>query len=457
MTRLETLILQGLLYDREYARKVIPFLRDYYFDDQVENIIFKEIASFCDKYNEFPTKEALIIAVNELSISDNTYETIVTYISEDLSTYESQDQRWFVDKTEEFCKQKSLINAVRSSIPIIDGSDKKHTPAMLPEMFKEALSVTFDPSVGLDYRTDIEDRYEFYTREEERIASHLEKLNVITRGGIRRKTLNIIIAGTNVGKSLAMCDMAVNYFKFGYNVFYASFEMSKEEVAERIDANICNIPVNDLQELDKEVFVRNVQNFCNMTTGSLHIEDYPTSGGTVHHLRHTLNELALKKNFIPDIMFVDYLNIMASTRYREKSGGDYGYVKSIAEEVRGLASELNIAVWTATQFNRQGFGNSDADLTNTAESFGIPKTADLMISLYSSPELEDAGQVIVTQLKNRHNGKTANRRFVLGIDRSRMKLYDIDEEEQTLSDGNTKPVNDTVKPEFSKFAGFKFE
>ena len=460
--KLEQAILKNLVYNEEYLRKVLPFLKPEYFSDRTEKTIFNEITSFTETYNTTPAIEAIGIAVKERNtLTDDEVEKCQTYLKEIESNKETSTEiQWLVDKTEKFCQEKAIYNAVLGSISILDGKDKQNEKGAIPKILSDALAVSFDTTVGHDYLENSDERYEFYHRKEERIPFDLEYFNNITKGGLPAKNLNIALAGTGVGKSLFMCHVAAGAMVQGKNVLYITLEMAEEKIAERIDANLLNVTLDDLIELPKDMYDKKVARVREKTTGKLIIKEYPTASASTTHFRTLLNELNLKRSFVPDIIFVDYLNICCSSLIKAGANiNSYTYVKSIAEELRGLAVEHNVPIVSATQTTRSGFTSSDPGLEDTSESFGLPATADLMFALISSEELEELGQIMVKQLKNRYNDPTYYKRFTVGIDRSKMKLFDIEQSAQTgLADaGHDKPLNtfgnrETIK---KKFEGFK--
>jgi replicative DNA helicase len=460
--KLETTILKHLIYSDDYLRKVLPFLKEEYFSDRTEKAIYNEITSFTNSYNTTPSIEALGLAIKDLrNITDAEVEKCEEYLKEIEKTKSEQSQiQWLVDKTEKFCQEKAIYNAVLGSISILDGKDKTHDKGQIPKILSDALGVTFDTSVGHDYLENSEERYEFYHRKEERIPFDLDYFNKITKGGLPAKTLNIALAGTGVGKSLFMCHVAAGAMSQGRNVLYITMEMAEEKIAERIDANLLNVSLDDLTDLSKEMYDKKVAKVKSKTTGKLIIKEYPTASASATHFRTLLNELNLKKSFVPHIIFVDYLNICCSSRIKAGSNiNSYTYVKSIAEELRGLAVEYNVPIVSATQTTRSGFTSSDPGLEDTSESFGLPATADLMFALISSEELEELGQIMVKQLKNRYNDPTYYKRFTVGVDRSKMRLYDVEQSGQDgLADaGQDKPINTFGDRELKKksFDGFK--
>ena len=445
---IERTTLTHLIYNEDYTRKVLPFIKPEYFANRNERVVFEEIEKFLDKYNTLPTKETLTIGVdNRKDINDEDYKKVVDIISSLDKT--EVDLQWLHDETEKFCKDKAIYNAVLDGIKIIDGKDKNRTPEAIPTILSEALNVAFDLSVGHDYVEDGINRYEFYHKKEEKIPFDLDYFNKITKGGLPQKTLNIALAGTGVGKSLFMCHMAASTLMQGKNVLYITLEMAEERIAERIDANLMNITIDDLHTLPKKMFEGYLNKIQKKTNGKLIVKEYPTASAHVGNFRSLIKELALKRSFKPDIIFIDYLNICASARFKGNANvGSYFYIKAIAEELRGLAVETNVPIMSATQTTRSGFVSSDIGLEDTSESFGLPATADLMFALISTEELEDLNQICVKQLKNRYNDPTVNKRFILGIDRAKMKLYDVEQQAQDdLVDSgqkNEEPVFDNT-------------
>ena len=461
--KLEQTILKNLIYDEEYLRKVLPFLKPDYFTDKVDRTIYNEIAAFTDKYNSSPTIEALKLAVKEKrTLSEDEVEGCDASLKDiEQSKNELSKIEWLVDKTEQFCQEKAIYNAVLGSISILDGKDKVNDKGSIPKILSDALAISFDNSVGHDYLENTDERYEFYHRKEERIPFDLDFFNKITKGGLPTKTLNIALAGTGVGKSLFMCHVAAGAMVQGRNVLYITMEMAEERIAERIDANLLNVTVDDLVNLSKDMYDKKLTKLREKTVGKLIIKEYPTASASVTHFRTLLNELNLKKSFVPDIIFIDYLNICCSSRVKAGANvNSYTYVKSIAEELRGLAVEFGVPIVSATQTTRGGFSSSDPGLEDTSESFGLPATADLMFALISSEELEEMGQIMVKQLKNRYNDPTYYKRFTLGIDRSKMRLYDVEQSAQNdiTDSGKDKPLNtfgDREKSQKKSFSGFK--
>ena len=428
--RVPLTILSNLLHDEVYARKVLPFIRDEYFEERTDRVVFQQIAEYVKVYDGLPTKEVLHIEAEKRDdLTQDEFSLVENLID---ALHESTSERaWAEDTTESWCKERAIYLALMKSIQIADGQDEKHSNDAIPDILKDALAVGFDQHVGHDYIDDSEGRYEYYHRKENKIEFDLEMFNKITAGGVSNKTLNIALAGTGVGKSLFMCHYASSVLLQGKNVLYVTCEMAEEKIAERIDANLLNTNIREVAELPKTVFERKVNKLREKTQGKLIIKEYPTASAHVGHFRSLLSELKLKKNFMPDIIFIDYLNICASSRYRTAVNvNSYNYVKAIAEELRGLAVEFDVPIFSATQTTRSGFTSTDPDLTDTSESFGLPATADLMIALISSDELEELGQIMVKQLKNRYNDPTYNKRFVVGIDRPKMRLYDCEQEAQ---------------------------
>lgn len=434
--KIQTTILRNLINNDEFTRKVIPFIRKEYFESD-HRLIFDQVISFVDKYNKLPTPEALEIELSSLDVNDALLVDASTVLNGIRATKDNEvNTDWLVDETERWCQDRAIHLAIMESINIIEGKHKLLKKDALPKLLSDALGVTFDSSVGHDYINDAEKRFDFYHMIEDRIPFDLEYFNSITKGGLPRKTLNIALAGTGVGKSLFMCHVAANALTQGKNVLYITLEMAEERIAERIDANLMNLPIDQLETLPKEMFDNKISKIAQKNIGKLIIKEYPTGAAHTGHFRALLNELKLKKNFMPDMIFIDYLNICSSSRMKGLGGSinTYSLIKSIAEEIRGLAVEFNVPIISATQTTRSGFGNSDVGLEDTSESFGLPATADFMFALVSTEELEKLGQIMVKQLKNRYNDPTANKRFVIGVDRSRMKLYDVEEDAQTLID-----------------------
>ena len=424
---IERTTLSNLIHNEDYCRKVIPFIKPIYFANRDERIVFEEIEKFLEKYNALPTKETLTIGVDSRKdLTEEEYKKIVELIGSLEKT--EVDLQWLHDETEKFCKDKAIYNAVLDGIKIIDGKDKNRTPEAIPTILSDALAVSFDLTVGHDYVDDGLNRYEFYHKKEDKVKFDLDYFNKITKGGLPQKTLNIALAGTGVGKSLFMCHVASSVLMQGKNVLYITLEMAEERIAERIDANLMNITIDDLHTLPKKMFENYLNKIQKKTNGKLIIKEYPTASAHVGNFRSLIKELALKRSFRPDIIFVDYLNICASSRFKGNANvGSYFYIKAIAEELRGLAVETNVPIVSATQTTRSGFVSSDIGLEDTSESFGLPATADLMFALISTEELEDLNQICVKQLKNRYNDPTMNKRFILGVDRAKMRLYDVEQ------------------------------
>ena len=458
---IERTALTNLICNEDYARKVLPFIKSTYFDEREEQIIFEEISNFVDKYQKIPTQTSLEIEVGERKDLNETEHKKIVDIIKTLNPMEV-DFDWLVDHTEKFCKDKAIYNAIVDGIKIIDGKDSKRKPDAIPEILTDALSVSFDNSVGHDYIEDAESRFDYYHRVEERIPFDLDFFNKITKGGLPPKTLNIALAGTGVGKSLFMCHMAANCLSQGKNVLYITLEMAEERIAERIDANLMNVSMEDLQSLAKQMFTDKMSKITKKTKGKLIVKEYPTATAHSSHFRGLIKELAIKKSFRPDIMFIDYLNICASSRFKgAQNVNSYMYVKAIAEELRGLAVETNVPIMSATQTTRSGFVSTDVGLEDTSESFGLPATADLMFALISTEELEELNQICVKQLKNRYNDPTMNKRFVIGIDRAKMRLYDVevDAQQDLVNSGQDNgPVFDNTSfgsKSYDKFSKLK--
>ncbi len=425
MDRIETKILSNLIYDETYARKVVPFIKENYFEFLHEKVIFQEIHKFIMKYDDVPTKSILNIEVeNRKDISDDMYQSSINLINE--LNEDKVDEQWLLDTTEKWCKDRAIYLALLDSVKIADGKDKTRSKDSIPSILSDALSVSFDDHIGHDYISDSESRYDFYHKKEDKIPFDLEFFNKITKGGLPNKTLNVALAGTGVGKSLFMCHMASSILLQGRNVLYITLEMAEERIAERIDANLLNVNIQDIIDIPKTLYDSKLMKLHEKTRGKLIIKEYPTASAHVGHFKSLLNDLALKKGFRPDIIFIDYLNICASSRYKGSIVNSYTYVKAIAEELRGLAVECNVPIVTATQTTRSGYGNSDVELTDTSESFGLPATADFMFALISTEELEQLGHIMVKQLKNRYNDPTVFKRFIVGVDRAKMKLYNVD-------------------------------
>ena len=456
MESVELTVLKNLIFNEEYSRKVIPFINPEYFEDNSQKIIFEETVKFILKYNSKITIESLLIEIsNRKDVNEDEIKSLTTLINS--FDYQPSDQKWLVDTTEKWCRDRAIYLALMESIYIADGKDEKKNRDAIPSILSDALAVSFDNNIGHDYLLNYEERYDYYHRKEDKIEFDLDYFNKITKGGLPNKTLNIALAGTGVGKSLFMCHVASSVLVQGKNVLYITLEMAEEKIAERIDANLLNVPIQQLSELPKAMFESKVNTLANKTKGSLIIKEYPTASAHSGHFKSLLNELALKKSFKPDIIFIDYLNICASSRYKGNSNiNSYTFVKAIAEELRGLAVEFNVPIVSATQTTRSGYGNSDVELTDTSESFGLPATADLMFALISTEELEGLGQIMVKQLKNRYNDPTIYKRFIVGIDRAKMRLYDCEQSAQNDIVDTEREVEESKTVKKEKFNGFKF-
>ena len=456
---LEATILSNLIFNEKYARKVLPFIKSDYFNERTYKIVFLEIHEYISQYDSLPSLNAISIECQERTdLTEEGYKDIVALL-QTLST-EKSDYDWLVDTTEKWCQERAIYLSLMESVKIADGQDKKKDKGAIPQILSEALGVSFDQHIGHDYVQDAEARFDFYHRREDKIPFDLEFFNKITKGGLPNKTLNIALAGTGVGKSLFMCHVASNCLLQGKNVLYITLEMAEEKIAERIDANLLNVPIQKLAELPKIMFEKKVTNLSKKTQGKLIIKEYPTASAHVGHFKSLIADLALKRSIKPDIIFVDYLNICASQRYKGSIVNSYTYVKAIAEELRGLAVETNVPIVSATQTTRSGSGSTDIDLTDTSESFGLPATADLMFALISTEELEGMNQIMVKQLKNRYNDPTMNKRFCVGIDRAKMRLYDVEESAQdSLVDSGQEVENDLVQKFKSKktFQDLKYD
>jgi|TARA_B100001059_G_scaffold215902_1_gene233840 replicative DNA helicase len=429
MEAIESTIIKNLVGDDTYVRKVIPYIKPEYFNDYSDKILFDIINNFIVTYGQTPTKEVLTIEVeNRKDLNEDSYKELQVKIQNIDNT--EVDSQWLLDSTEKWCKQRAVYLALLDSVKIADGQDEKRTEDAIPSILQEALAVSFDDHIGHDYIEDYEHRYEYYHRNENKLPFDLSLFNKITKGGLVNKSLNVALAGTGVGKSLFMCHMAAASLLQGKNVLYITLEMAEEKIAERIDANLLNVNIKDIEDLPEQLFESKVQRLAQKTNGKLIIKEYPTASAHSGHFQALLNDLSLKKSFKPDIIFIDYLNICASSRYKGALVNSYTYVKAIAEELRGLACEFDLPIVSATQTTRSGYGSSDVDLTDTSESFGLPATADLMFALISTEELEGINQLMVKQLKNRYNDINLFKRFVVGIDRSKMRLYDVEDSAQ---------------------------
>ena len=426
-SRLEITILRNLVHNEAYMRKVLPFVKSEYFTDESERVVYKQISEFIVKYNKPPTVEALSISLQNSNLAEGTFKETTELLTL-LNENEKPNQDWLLDETEKFCKDKAVYNAILQSIGIMEGRDKNFSKDGIPSLLQEALGVCFDSSVGHDYFEDSSERFDFYNRVESRLPFDLSLFNKITNGGLPNKTLNIALAGTGVGKSLFMCNMAAANLALGKNVLYITMEMAEERIAERVDANLLNVEIDQLKNLPKKMFEGRISKINGKSQGKLIIKEYPTAYAHVGHFKGLLNELSLKRSFKPDVIFIDYLNICASSRFKPGGGvNSYTYIKAIAEELRGLAVEFNLPIVSATQTTRSGFSNTDVELTDTSESFGLPATADFMFALISTEELEGLSQIMVKQLKNRYNDPTLYKRFMIGIDRAKMRLYDLED------------------------------
>jgi replicative DNA helicase len=450
---LEQTIISNLLYNEEYCRKVIPYIREDYFEDVPTRKIFATFTDYVEKYKEPPSAEALKISLdNRKDLNEDLFKEVIRTVNE-LKIDKDTNQEWLLNETEKFCQDRDLINSIRKAIQIIDGKDKELDKGSIPKLLTDSLGINFDNHVGHDYLDDFDERYEFYHREEERLPFDIDILNKITKGGLPKKSLSCFIASTGVGKSLVMCHMAATAFAQGKNVLYITAEMAEERIAERIDANLLDVTLDELKALPRNVFQKKIERIKDKSPGRLVIKEYPTGVAHAGHFRHLLNELRLKKNFTPDIIFIDYLNICSSSRIKgAASANTYVLVKSIAEEMRGLAMEFNVPIVTATQANREGYGSGDMDLTNTSESIGLPQTVDAMFALISTEELESMGQIMIKQLKNRWNDLSYYRRFVVGIDRSKMRLYEVEEHAQGNVYNEVLSKNDSNEFKFNKSA-----
>ena len=450
-SRIENTIISSLFFNEEYTRKVLPFIKEEYFSNRVEQLLFGEVFGFIEKYNNLPTKDAILIELNSRrDINEEELQHIKDYVVSVENT-ESDDQ-WLLNTTEKFCKDRAVHNAVLAGIKILDNKDKTQTPEAIPHILSEALAVSFDKSVGHDYIEDAESRFKFYHTKEKRYQFDLDYMNRITKGGVPSKTLNIALAGTGVGKSLFMCHVAASYLLQGLNVLYITLEMAEERIAERIDANLLDVTMEDLHDMPQSLYDGKIKKLREKTQGRLIIKEYPTASAHSGHFKSLINELALKKSFKPDVIFIDYLNICASARFKGGNISSYFYIKAIAEELRGLAVEHNVPIFSATQTTRTGFVSTDLGLEDTSESFGLPATADFMFALMSNEELEKLGQMKVKQLKNRYNDPSVNRAFIVGVDRSKMRLYDVQQSSQNIVDANQVEPKENA---YNKFSDFK--
>ena len=464
--RLETTILKNLIYNEEYTRKVLPFLSVNYFQEREDKILYEKIAEYINQYNALPTQEALAIELDKSSIKDEEFQNTLKLLESITNENDEANISWLLDSTEKFCQDRAIYNAVVESISILDEKGRNtRDKGSIPDILSDALSVSFDPHVGHDYFLDADERYKFYHRIEEKIPWDLEFFNRITKGGLSNKTLNIALAGTGVGKSLFMCHVAASCLSQNYNVLYITLEMAEERIAERVDANLLNISIDDLQKIPKDLYDKKIDKLKQTIKGKLIVKEYPTAAANVNHFRALLNELNLKKSFVPNIILIDYINICTSSRIKPGSNvNSYTYIKSIAEELRGLAVENAIPILSATQTTRSGFTSTDIGLEDTSESFGLPATADFMFAIISTEKMEQLGQILVKQLKNRYNDPTINRKFVIGIDRAKMRLFDVSQaaQDELVDTGqeDDKPSFDVAtNGKFKKrdFSGFDYE
>ena len=453
--RLETTILNNLFFHEDYARKVLPFLKEDYFPLRTDKILFTEIYKFVEKYNNLPTKESITIELGQRKdINEDEINTLKDNINS--ITKLDSDPKWLLDVTEKFCKDRAVHNAVLDGIRILDKKDTKRTPEAIPSILADALAVSFDQHIGHDYIDDADRRFKWYHTKETKYQFDLDYMNRITKGGVPSKTLNIALAGTGVGKSLFMCHCASAYLAQGLNVLYITLEMAEERIAERIDANLLDVTMDDLHTMPKDLYDNKMEKIRQKTGGKLIIKEYPTASAHAGHFRALFNELALKKSFKPDVVFIDYLNICASSRFKGGNIGSYFYIKAIAEELRGLAVEFNVPLFSATQTTRTGFMSTDIGLEDTAESFGLPATADFMFAIISNDDLEALGQLKIKQLKNRYNDPAINRSFIIGVDRAKMRLYDVGQQAQNIVDSNQKEEEPKEKDiAYDKFSDFK--
>ena len=454
-SRIENTIISSLFFNEDYTRKVLPFVKEEYFGNRVEQLLYGEIFKFVEKYNNLPTKDAMLIELGQRKdINEEELNHLKDYVNQIENT--EPDVKWLTETTEKFCKDRAVHNAVLSGIKILDGKDKKQTAEAIPHILSDALAVSFDKSVGHDYIEDADDRFKWYHTKEKRYQFDLDYMNRITKGGVPSKTLNIALAGTGVGKSLFMCHVASSYLLQGLNVLYITLEMAEERIAERIDANLLDVTMEDLHDMPKQLYEGKITKLREKTQGQLVIKEYPTASAHSGHFKSLMNELALKKSFRPDVIFIDYLNICASSRFKGGNISSYFYVKAIAEELRGLAVEFNVPIFSATQTTRTGYVSTDIGLEDTSESFGLPATADFMFAIISNEELEKLGQLKIKQLKNRYNDPSMNRAFIVGIDRSKMKLFDVANTSQNIVNNNQQEVKQEEKTDpYDKFSDFK--
>ena len=435
---MESVILKNLVLNEDYSRKVVPFLQEAYFQDKAERTVFNIVSKFILKYNSLPTKDAVLVSLeNETSLGEMEFKKCTSIADDMFKEGEKSDTQWLVEQTEKFCKEKAIYNGIMESIGIIEGKDKEKTQNAIPEIMSKALSVSFDTKVGHDFLEDVDQRYEYYHRVEEKVPFDLQMFNTITRGGVRKKTLNVVMAASGVGKSAFLCHHAAACLSQNMNVLYITLEMAEEEIAKRIDANLLDTDMHVLEQMPMVQYENKVENLKKTCKGKLIIKEYPTAAANVTHFRNLMEELKIKKKFTPDVIFVDYLNICSCARFKLGNGmNSYTYVKGIAEELRGMAKQFNVPLWTATQVNREGAKSSDMEMTDTSESFGLPQTADFFIALIENEELAEAGQLMVKQLKNRGNDTTKNRKFLVGVNKSKMKFYDVDNTSNNLVNAN---------------------
>ena len=453
LERIEITILRNLIFNDGFTRKVLPFLKDFYFSKRDERILFTEIELFVNKYKNLPTKETISIELGyRKDLNDEEVKSVKELVS--ILNKDDVDQQWLLDTTEKFCKDRAVHNAVLEGIKILDKKDDKRTPEAIPGILADALAVSFDNHIGHDYLQDADERFKFYHTKEKKYQFDLSYFNKITKGGVPSKTLNIALAGTGVGKSLFMCHVASSFLTQGLNVLYITLEMAEERIAERIDANLLDITLDDLHDMPKQLYDDKIEKIKSKTAGRLIIKEYPTASAHSGHFRSLFNELALKKSFRPNVVFIDYLNICASARFKGGNISSYFYIKAIAEELRGLAVEFNVPIFSATQTTRTGFVSTDIGLEDTSESFGLPATADFMFALMSNEELESLGQMKVKQLKNRYNDPGINRAFIIGVDKAKMRLYDVENSAQNIVDKGTASQTKTTNP-YNKFSDFK--
>jgi len=435
---MESVILKNLVLNEDYSRKVVPFLNETYFHDKAEKTVFTIVSSFILKYNNIPTKDAILVSLESCNtLGEIEFKKCVSIADDMFKEGEKSDTSWLVEQTEKFCKEKAIYNGIMESIGIIEGKDKEKTQNAIPEIMSKALSVSFDTRVGHDFLEDVDDRYEYYHRVEEKVPFDLEMFNTITRGGVRKKTLNVVMAASGVGKSAFLCHHAAACLSQNLNVLYITLEMAEEEIAKRIDANLLDSDMHVLEQMPLQQYEAKIENLKKTCRGKLIIKEYPTAAANVTHFRNLMEELKIKKKFVPDVIFVDYLNICSCARFKLGNGmNSYTYVKGIAEELRGLAKQFNVPLWTATQVNREGAKSSDMEMTDTSESFGLPQTADFFVALIENEELAEAGQLMVKQLKNRGNDTVKNRKFLIGVNKSKMKFYDVDNSSNNLVNAN---------------------